>query len=249
MREEHAMLSRFGKVGVAVGWRHALGLVVVVLVGVGAVGARAEDGYEVLFDGKSLAGWKALEMKYWSVRDGAITGESSAENPCDSNQFMVWQGGDLGDFELKLKFRVEGNGENSGVQIRSVFRPDGLAVGYQADILASGGYLGGVCDELHTRKGPELLSANGSRTTIDASGTRVSTKLDGVATMRPKGEWNDYRIVAVGHRIVLEVNGVKSTELIDEEEGQFELSGALGLQLRAGEPMTVQFKDIYLKKL
>ena len=210
--------------------------------------ARPDGGFERIFDGETLGGWKALDMSYWSVRDGAITGESTPDRPCKSNQFLVWQGGDFGDFELKLKFRVTGNGQNSGVQFRSVLRPDGQAVGYQADIFQGGGYLGGVCDELHDRKGPELLSANGQKTIIDAAGTRTATPLGPMATMRPPGEWNDYRIIAKGQQIVLELNGVKSTELIDREEGHFDLSGFLGLQLRAGEPMTVQFKDIYLKK-
>jgi hypothetical protein len=211
--------------------------------------ARAEDDFKQIFDGKTLNGWAAKEMKYWSVRDGAITGQSTPENPCTKNQFMAWQGGDVADFELKLKFRVKGNGGNSGVQYRSVLRPDGLAVGYQADIFQSGPYLGGVCDEIHTRKGPELLSANGKKTVIDATGKRTATDLGQVAKMRPAGEWNDYRIVARGHQMILEINGVKSTELIDNEEGHFDLSGFLGLQLRSGEPMTVQFKEIYLKQL
>ncbi|NCF88153.1 MAG: DUF1080 domain-containing protein [Verrucomicrobiaceae bacterium] len=205
--------------------------------------------FEPLFDGKTLKGWKALETSYWSVRDGAITGESSAENPCTSNQFMVWQGGELADFELKLKFRVQGNGGNSGVQFRSKFREDGLAVGYQADILNSGAYLGGVCDELHEREGPELLTRNGQKTTIDASGKRTASSLDVEATMKPQGEWNDYHIVAKGHHIVLKVNGVTCSELIDKEDGHFDLKGMLGLQLRSGKPMTVQFKDIHVKKL
>jgi hypothetical protein len=67
--------------------------------------------------------------------------------------------------------------------------------------------------------------------------------------MKPTGEWNEYRITAKGQQIILEINGVKSTELIDQEKGHFDLSGFLGLQLRSGEPMTVQFKDIYLRKL
>lgn len=211
-------------------------------------GLHAED-FERIFDGETLKGWKALEMKYWSVRDGAITGESTPEKPCKSNQFMVWQGGDVADFELKLKFRVKGNGGNAGVQFRSVLRPDGLAVGYQADIFQSGGYLGGVCDEIHTRKGPELLSANGKKTVIDKSGKRTSTELGPMAKMRAAGEWNDYRITCKGQRIILEINGVTSTDLLDQEEGHFDLSGILGLQLRSGEPMTVQYKDIYYKKL
>jgi hypothetical protein len=205
--------------------------------------------FQSIFDGRSLEGWKALDMSYWSVRDGAITGQSTPENPCSSNQFMVWQGGDVSDFELKLKFRVTGNSGNSGVQFRSVLKPNGLAVGYQADILQSGPYLGGVCDELHSRKGPELLTANGKKTVIDASGKRTASDLEGKATMRAPGEWNDYHITAKGQHIILQINGVKCSELIDQEEGHFDLKGILGLQLRSGKPMTVQFKDIVLKQL
>lgn len=223
-------------------------LTLIFLVAVSSATIRAEE-FRSIFDGKTLDGWKALDMTYWSVRDGAITGQSTPEHLCKSNQFIVWQGGDVADFELKLKFRVAGNGCNSGVQFRSVIRPDGLAVGYQADIYQSGGYLGGVCDEIHTRKGPELLSANGKKTIINASGKRTSTDLGQAAKMRSPGEWNDYRILAWGHQIVLEINGVKSTELIDHEEGHFDLSGVLGLQLRSGDPMTVQFKDIFIRKL
>jgi len=102
-------------------------------------------------------------MKYWSVRDGAITGESTPDNPCTLNQFIVWQGGDVEDFELKLNFRCKGNGCNSGVQFRSKLKENGLAVGYQADIYNSGPYLGGVCDELHERQRPQLLTQNGRR--------------------------------------------------------------------------------------
>ncbi|MFO0893311.1 MAG: DUF1080 domain-containing protein, partial [Isosphaeraceae bacterium] len=149
---------------------NARALLAAVAIGLAAAPAARAEEVRRLFDGKSLDGWKALDMSYWSVRDGAITGESTPANPCKSNQFLVWQGGDLGDFDLRLKFRVKGNGGNSGVQIRSVLRPDGLAVGYQADIFQGGPYLGGVCDELHKRKGPELLSANGMKTVIDAKG-------------------------------------------------------------------------------
>jgi len=209
----------------------------------------AAGSFQQIFDGKTLKGWTALDMGYWSVEDGAITGQSSEENPCRSNQFMVWQGGDVADFELQLKFRVRGNNCNSGVQFRSKMREDGLAVGYQADILHSGGYLGGVCDEIHKRKGPELLSANGSKTVIDRDGTRTRTKIDTQATFNKWPEWNDYHITAIGHSMVLRINGVTASELIDNEEAHHDLQGILGLQLRAGKPMTVQFKDIHLKDL
>ena len=207
------------------------------------------DEFQNIFDGRTLAGWSARNMSYWSIRDGAITGQSTEETPCTVNQFMVWQGGEVADFELVLKFRVRGNGCNSGVQFRSKLREDGLPVGYQADIYQSGGYLGGVCDELHNRNGPELLSANGSRTVIDKDGRRTRSKIGTEATLKKWPAWNDYHIVARGHQMILRVNGVTASELIDREEGHFDLKGILGLQLRAGDPMTVQFKDIYLKQL
>jgi Domain of Unknown Function (DUF1080) len=209
-------------------------------------GVSRADEFESIFDGQTLTGWKAPKMSYWSVRDGAITAESTPENPCTSNQFLVWKD-EVQDFELKLKFRVTGNNCNSGVQFRSKINDDGLAVGYQADILHAGGHLGGVCDELHSRKGHELLTANGKKTVIDEAGKRTETDLGKVATMRPQGEWNDYHISAKGQHIVLSINGEMCSELIDQEQGHFDLEGILALQLKQGEPMIVQFKDIYLK--
>ena len=207
------------------------------------------DGFRSIFDGKSLAGWKCVDMSFWSVRDGAITGESTAEHPCKKNRFVVWQGGEVADFELKVRFRVKGNGCNSGVQFRSVFRPDGLAVGYQADIYQSGSYLGGVCDEMHKRQGPELLSANGQKSVIDVDGKRSATKIGPRVEMKPWPNWNDYHIIAKGHHLVLKINGRTASELIDKEKDHSDSKGKLGLQLRSGKPMTVQFRDIRLKRL
>ena len=208
---------------------------------------RAE-GFRSIFDGESLDGWKAKDMSYWSVEDGAITGMSTKDHPCKLNQFIVWQGGDVADFELKLKFRVSGNGCNSGVQFRSKIKENGTAVGYQADIFQNGSYLGGVCDEQHQRSGPELLTANGFKTVIDMAGNRSSNSLGKKAKFKHDA-WNKYHILAKGQHITLTVNGVKCSELIDREEEHFDLEGILGLQLRSGKPMKVQFKDVMLKRL
>ena len=43
-----------------------------------AVGA--EKGFEKIFDGKTLKGWNG-DPKFWSVKDGAITGQTTKENP------------------------------------------------------------------------------------------------------------------------------------------------------------------------
>lgn len=206
-----------------------------------------DEGFESIFNGESLVGWEAQNMSYWSVEAGAITGESTEDNPCTTNQFLVWQGGDVGDFELKAKFRLRDNEGNSGIQFRSVISPEGQGVGYQADILPSGGWLGGLCDEYAGRD--TLLAPNGHKTVIDAQGNRTTTQIGEPVALTPPGHWNDYHIVARGNHVVLRVNGAVSAEVIDDETAHFKTDGILALQLRSGPPMKVQFKDIYLKRL
>lgn len=106
-----------------------------------------------------------------------------------------------------------------------------------------------MCDELHKRNGPELLTTNGNKTIIDAPGKRTSAKLGGAAIMKPPGEWNDYHIIAKGQQITLRMNGVTCSELIDQEESHYDLKGILGLQLRSGQPMKVEFKNIDYREL
>ena len=105
-----------------------------------------------LFDGESLSGWDASDMRYWSVEDGAITAQWSEAHPIAQNQFLVWQGGDVANFELKAKFRLDKNEGNSGIQFRSRIAPDGTGVGYQADILPGGPWCGGLADEYTGRE-------------------------------------------------------------------------------------------------
>jgi hypothetical protein len=72
---------------------------------------------------------------------------------------------------------------------------------------------------------------------------------DGLFANIKKDDWNDYHIIARGAHIVLKINGKVTAEVIDNDKGDRELSGVLALQLHSGPPMTVQFKDIRLKRL
>ena len=62
-----------------------------------------------------------------------------------------------------------------------------------------------------------------------------------------KGKWNKYRITAKGFQFQHFINGVKTTELIDNDEKTRRKDGLLALQLHAGPPMKVLFKNIVLK--
>lgn len=201
-----------------------------------------------LFDGSTLGGWEAPDMSYWSVEDGAITATASKENPCTKNQFLVWQGGEIGDFKLTLKFRVDGGPEaNSGIQVRSKLLEDGHAVGYQVDISQPDvAWLGAIYDE-HGRK---MLAERGQKTTVRPDGKLETSSIEDSAkeaiASYKQGEWNEYEIVAEGNTISVKLNGHQTAEVTDLQEEERELAGILALQLHSGPPMKVQFKDILL---
>ena len=57
-----------------------------------------------IFDGKSLEGWDG-DSRLWSVKGGAIHGETTPDNQANGNTFLIWQDGGTKDFELRLSFR------------------------------------------------------------------------------------------------------------------------------------------------
>ncbi len=212
--------------------------------------AQDEPEFQPIFDGKSLEGWLAPNMSYWSVEDGAITAQCTDENPAKKNQFLVWQGGEIANFELKLKFRVEGGpSANSGIQVRSKVQEDGHAVGYQADISQPAApYLGAIYDE-HGRK---MLAKRGQVTTIAEDGTMVTADVETpeqAAAGIDITQWTDYEISFIDNVMSVRVGGKDMSEIVDNQESEREMSGILALQLHSGPPMKVQFKDILLKKL
>lgn len=213
----------------------------------GVASCLAGGGGISLFDGSSLEGWSAPDMSYWTVEEGAITATASEENPCTKNQFLVWQGGELSDFTLKLEFRLEGGPKaNSGIQVRSQLDETGHAVGYQVDISQpTAPWLGAIYDE-HGRK---MLAARGESTVIQVDGELSKADLESagaaIDSYRDK-EWNQYVIRAGGNRIEVSLNGHVTSVIEDLQEEERELTGLLALQLHSGPPMKIQFRNIVL---
>ena len=98
-----------------------------------------DEGFVSLFNGKDLTGWDG-DPRLWSVRDGAIRGETTPENRARGNTFCVWRGGRLKNFILKIKFRIQ-NG-NSGIQYRSKEVRKWVISGYQAEVENKPGKIG-----------------------------------------------------------------------------------------------------------
>lgn len=186
-------------------------------------------------------------MSYFSVEDGAITGQTTREHNPPRNQFIVWQGGTVRDFELRFRFRIFGPQANSGMQFRSAVKEHGLLHGYQADIGMTGTILGGIWDEYGARGS---LAARGQSVVIDETGKRTVTAFADPAVLAADidlSEWNDYRIVAKGPHLLLEINGRRMSELIDREAGKAAAEGVLAMPIIPGEPMKVQYKDLRIR--
>lgn len=218
----------------------------------------ANAGEKPLFTGRDLSGWKG-QAEFWSVKDGAITGQTTAEQPVKENTFLIWQDGEVGDFELTLKYKItDENGEskgfgNSGVQYRSkVVKPEySVVAGYQADFECGKTYSGILYEEkgrgILAKRGEKVVIAEGEnpgKPKIEVTGSVGES--DAIQAAIKPADWNEYKIVAKGGHLQHFINGKPTVDVTDEtKEGAKE--GVLALQLHAGKPMTVQFKDIVLK--
>jgi len=220
---------------------------ILLLVAVTASVRAQDQGYDSLFNGKDLTGWKG-DMKHWSVEDGAITGQTTTDNPLGYNTFLVWKGAEPGDFELRLKYKIVGG--NSGVQYRSkVIDADKFIVsGYQADIDSSPQYTGMNYEE----RGRTFLAPRGEKVEIGTDGKKNSTKIGDKDELQKKvknEDWNNYTIVAKGNHLTHIINGTVMSEVIDNQTDKAAKTGVIALQLHQGPPMKVQFKDIEIKRL
>ena len=223
-----------------------------------AVAPGPSSGWKSLFNGKDLTGWDG-DPRLWSVKDGVIHGETTPEKPARGNTFLIWRGGKLKDFELRLKFRIR-NG-NSGVQYRSKEVDKWVVSGYQAEVENKPGKVG----FLYHEKGRGWLVNVGDFMVIDEKGKKeVVGKVSNVDELVKAGyykdkDWNEYRIVAQGNHMVHYLNGYQTMELIDndrvtnpndpQDRKGAAREGLLALQIHQGPPMVVQFKDIRIKNL
>lgn len=211
----------------------------------------------VIFNGKDLSGWSG-DPRLWSVKDGVIHGETTAEVPAKGNTFIIWKEGRVRDFELRLSFRCS-NTNNSGIQYRSKHITEGkinnewVVRGYQHElrnenklpnvggfIYDEGGKRGRIClvGERATWEpdGKKLIAAD----LIDQTGFEKLFKLD---------DWNDVVIIAKGNHIQHFMNNTQVLDFTDNEPQLALQEGILALQLHAGKPMWTEFKNIRLKEL
>ena len=223
----------------------------------GTAAPPESPGMTSLFDGKSLAGWDG-DPRLWKVKDGVIRGETTAENPAKGNTFIIWKGGTTKDFELRLSFRCNA-ANNSGIQYRSKHIAEGnpsnkwVVRGYQHEIrnenklpnvsgfiYDEGGKRGRIClvgeQVAWEKEGKKVVKSD----LIDQAGFEKLFKLD---------DWNDAVIIAKGNHIQHYLNGTLIIDFTDNDPALALSEGILALQLHAGKPMWVEFKNIRIREL
>jgi hypothetical protein len=179
-----------------------------------------------IFDGKTFDGWEG-DLKIFRIQDGAIVG-GSLKDKIARNEFLCTTK-TYGDFELRLKVKLLGEGANAGIQFRTKRIPNHHEVtGYQADM--GQGWWGALYDE--SRRNKVLLGPD-------------QTKMKDVVKA---GDWNDYVIRAEGKRIQLWINGVQTVDYT-EADPKIDTAGVIAVQIHSGPPSEAWYKDITIVDL
>ncbi|MEM6885532.1 MAG: family 16 glycoside hydrolase [Verrucomicrobiota bacterium] len=209
-----------------------------------------DSNYVSLFDGKTLQGWDG-DPKFWRVENGEIVGQSTPENRTPKNTFLIWEGGDVADFELKVEFKLINH--NSGIQYRSFrlqdeSRPWAVG-GYQADLAEDLQWMGAAYGEAYKK----LIARRGEKVIVGATedDRQVIGQVgdpDEILSHVHVGDWNEYHIIARGNHCIQKINGVITTEFSEDAEDRFR-QGLIAFQLHAGPPMEVRFRNVLLRKL
>jgi len=222
-----------------------------------AVPAEPAD-MQPLFDGKDLDGWDG-DPRLWSVRDGVIHGETTPENVAAGNTFLIWKGGEVGDFDLRLSFRCNAT-NNSGIQYRSKHITDDSAKnkwvvrGYQHEIRN---------EETFPNVSGFIYDEGGSRARICQVGEQATWETEGgkkvgatplidqeaFKDLMKVDDWNDVVIRAEGNHIRHYLNGRLILDFTDNDAKRALAKGVLALQLHGGKPMWAEYRNIRLKAL
>jgi Domain of Unknown Function (DUF1080) len=209
-----------------------------------------ETGFTQIFDGKSLEVWDA-DPAFWRVENGIMIGETKADHQPKQNIFCIWRGGKPADFELKAQYRMTGG--NSGIQYRSIERPDvakWVMQGYQADIDAQQTYTGQVYEE----RGRGFLALRGMFSYV-ADGKKPGLvgsvgDSDQLKSYIKNEDWNDMHIIARGNILIQLINGHVMSMMIDDDTAKRKMDGLVGIQLHVTTTgMKIEVRNIRIKTL
>ena len=222
-------------------------------------------GYTQIFDGKGFTGWDA-DASIWRVENGLMIGET-LEGHAKGNNYIVYKGAKVRDFDLKLKMKIE-KGGGGGIQYRSVTglpwtRPEPKGVppydlkfmmtGPQADfwfpVTATSANHTGQWYSENTMQG--ILAYRGQVTqSLPGEPNRLVANIGDKQALGgyvKVNEWNDYEIIARGPVMMHIMNGQLMAVFIDDNKGSINTQpGLIGFEIES-QPCKISVKDIYLR--
>ena len=175
------------------------------------------------------------------------------------NTFLIWKGGEVGDFDLRLSFRCNAT-NNSGIQYRSKHITDDsvknkwVVRGYQHEIRNEETFpnvSGFIYDEGGSRA--RICQVGEQATWETEGGKKVETTplidQEAFKDLMKVDDWNDVVIRAEGNHIRHYLNGRLILDFTDNDAKRALAKGVLALQLHGGKPMWAEYRNIRLKPL
>jgi hypothetical protein len=176
-----------------------------------------------------------------------IVGQTTKDKTTKRNTFLFWRGQEVADGELVLSCRLVQTKNNSGVMFRGQDAGNFVSKGYQIDIQTGAEHYGKLYDEGIRNR----VCMAGEQVVWDLLpdgkyGKKEVTPIPGDAwkTAERKDDWNQLRIVARGKHLETHLNGIKILDFTDNEEAKRSKKGFIALQIHAGAPMRIEFKDL-----
>jgi hypothetical protein len=210
-----------------------------------------ETGFKPIFNGQSLEGWDC-DPDFWRVEGGVMIGETKPDHQPKQNIFCIWKGGEPADFELKAQYRLTGTNGNSGIQYRTIERPDvakWVMQGYQADIDLHQMFTGQIYEE----RARGFLAMRGQLSYVSTGKKPGSIGQvgdgDQLKSFIKDNDWNDIHIIARGNTLTQLINGHVMSALIDDDTAGRKMKGEIGIQLHLlpNAAMKMEVKNIRLK--
>jgi hypothetical protein len=221
-----------------------LGLLALVLVLTLATQLAAADkdvpsGFTRLFNGDDLTGWTTLggSEESWDIEKGVLYVAEPARAKANGREEPFWlmTEKEYANFELRLEYKIPPGG-NSGVALRSPLKGNPAIDGIEIQILDD--------------KAPEHKNVKPERKNGSIYGAAAATK-----PSKPAGQWNQYRIVCNGDRVLIDLNGSRivtaNLKTLAEQHGKqhpglANTKGHVGVQSHNGR---VEFRNIVIKEL
>jgi len=170
-----------------------------------------QDGWVLLWDGKTTTGWRSafgeeFPEKSWRITNGEFTVLSSGDAESSAGGDIITRAR-FSDFELMVDFKITTNC-NSG--IKYLVHPDNSPVTGTGAKAASGSAIGYEFQILDDERHPDAkLGRNGNRrlgSLYDLMPASSDKKVN------PIGEWNTAHIIVHGNRAEHWLNGEKILE-------------------------------------